>query len=97
MISREFSIQTEDDFDQFLVELIPALIKANSVGWPVLRIGFYLVQRKVLARLPYSCPRKMYIVDEPDRVRWEADDQLSRRGTISLIEVPKWRSAYIQR
>jgi hypothetical protein len=97
MLIREFSIQTEDDFDQFLVELLPALIKANSVDWPVLRIGFYLVQRKVLARLPYSCPRRMYIVDETDRVRWEADDGISRCGRVSLIEVPKWRSTYIQR
>ncbi|MGO9606258.1 MAG: hypothetical protein ACLQAT_23195 [Candidatus Binataceae bacterium] len=83
-MEKTFAVQTEADFEAFLLELVHAIKLANPLGWPVTETGLTPVVSGERALLPYRQPQKLYLADEQDHVAWYRDD---KAGRVRLIHV----------
>jgi len=88
-------VQTVQELDEFLTKAKAALIQANGDLWPVTKRSFDQCASDmretfaITSRKRHPTVREMYIVDEGDRVAWEASNRFG--GTSIIIQVPKPR------
>ncbi|MGO9604598.1 MAG: hypothetical protein ACLQAT_14615 [Candidatus Binataceae bacterium] len=85
-MEKEFTVQTTDDFEAFLLELEHALKLADPFGWPQTQADLDAVITGEREVLPYAEPHQFYLVDESDHVAWDKVVWVER---VRLLHLPR--------
>lgn len=86
---RCFRIETRAELERFIAEVIIAFKMANPGVWPATEIFLNPLISLTRAQLPLPPKTKrMFIVETPDVVRWEEEDDLNETVLVTA-QLPK--------